>query len=356
VTSKTPRIDRLAQRARRALAATTVSVALTVSGSAPDAWAQATATAGTPFDQASDKQKLEATQAYKAGVDALAKDPAAALAKFQESYGVVASPNTHLMIVRALTASERWLDAYHEAEVALEEAQAAAAKEDKYQTAVDGIEGELESIRSHIAFVSVKGDLPEDATLQIAGAEIDADARQRPVAVAPGAVVVVVSRSTGGITKTVQAAAGRTVEVNLSEPKPVAAPPPAPKAPPPEPEGGYSGPDRRILAMAAGGVGVLGFVGFGAFGLLANGQFSRLEKGCRPDPEFCNPKLESQASRGRTYQAVANAGLAIGIIGIAAGTGLFVWDILDPAGDRASADRRVRLDVGLGSLSAEGTF
>lgn len=361
MTSKTTRIDRSVHAAHRSLLATAMSLALaaTTLWTGP-ACGQSTATPGAAVDAADAKQKADATRAYKAGVSAMDKDkdPSAALEKFRESYGIVASPNTHMLIVRTLAESRQWLEAYHEAQVALAEAKDATAKDAKYQSAIDGINVELQAIHKHIAFVTVKvgSAVPDDATLTVAGNSVAREAWGQPIPLAPGEVAVVLTSSEGEITETVQAPAGKTTEVSMG-PAPEVAPAPAPAAPPPPPEDGYSGPDRRILAVGAGAVGLLGFVGFGAFGLLANAQFDRLESGCRPDPEFCDPDLEDDASKGRTYQAVANAGLAIGIIGVAAGAGLFVWDVLDSdGGDSADAGRPLRVGVGPASVSVGGSF
>src|SRR5690606_17888793 len=141
-------------------------------------------------------------------------------------------------------------------------------------------------------------------------------------------IEVVLASPKGEIRESGTAAIGEQLELTLV---PKAAPPPkkaAPAtAPPDTATSGYDGPDRRILALAAGGVGVLGMVNFGLFGRLANGQCERLAIRC--DGSTCDPDLEEEADTGRTYQTVANVSVGIGAAFLAAGAGLFLWDLLD---------------------------
>jgi hypothetical protein len=58
---------------------------------------------GVPVEQATKEQKEAAQTAYLAGREAYdGRQFVDALAAFRESYGVVASPNTHLMIAHTL--------------------------------------------------------------------------------------------------------------------------------------------------------------------------------------------------------------------------------------------------------------
>lgn len=341
---------------------------------------------GVAFDEADPKQAAEATKSYVAGLELLEqqKDPESALAKFRESYAVVASANTHMMIVRSLIEARRWPEAHDEAVIALEEAKLAAAKSDKYKKAVEGLTADLATARQEVAMLTVRvAGAPDDATVTLAGREIAKSRWGSAIAVMPGTVEVLLSSSAGNQTKSATAVAGQSVEVTFGPPPPkvaAAQPPPAPV----EDGGGYAGPDRRILGVAAGAVGVLGFVGLGVFSALAKGQLDRLESGCDPDTpdpndpaavararkypdaEHCDPALEDEADKGRTYQAVSYAGLAIGIAGIGAGAGLFLWHVYDSGaggpedGGNEGADDaslpRVRIGAGPATLVVRGEF
>jgi hypothetical protein len=275
-----------------------------------------------------------------------------ALAKFRESYGIVASPNSRLMIVRVLNEAGRGLEAYREANEAMKEAADAAAKApDKYQQAVDALNREIEAAKMKIGLltVTVQG-ASEGASVTVAGQAVPASEWGKPIALEPGEVEVTLDAPEGKDQEKVTLEAGTVATVTLSPPPPKAAPPPPPPKPVKQEESGYRGPDRRMMAYIAGGVGVLGFLGFGTFGLLSNGRFDRIESAC-PDPDNCDPALEDDADTGRTYQIVANVGLVVGIVGIAAGTGLFVWDVLDPA-----SEEQAQVFIGPGGASVRASF
>jgi hypothetical protein len=61
---------------------------------------------------------------------------------------------------------------------------------------------------------------------------------------------------------------------------------------------------------ASGGVAVLGFVSFGAFGIASEVTYGDLKSSCAPE---CTPADRADADRGRTFQAVANISLVVGL-------------------------------------------
>jgi hypothetical protein len=141
------------------------------------------------------------------------------------------------------------------------------------------------------------------------------------------------------------------------EPEPVTPPPASPEpveAAPGEGEG-YAGPNRLIFALAAGGVGAVGMIMFGAFGLLSNSMLDRLESAC-PDENRCDPKNEDIADRGRTYTTAANAGLGIGLVGLAACGGIVLWMFLQPDEPESAAAGGPTVAVGPGSIAVQGRF
>jgi hypothetical protein len=78
-----------------------------------------------------------------------------------------------------------------------------------------------------------------------------------------------------------------------------------------------------IVLTAAGGASL---VAFGVLGAMSNAKHDELEREC-PSHQGCDPALADAASRGETYQTIANVSLAAGVLLLAAGTTLFVLDL-----------------------------
>ncbi len=319
--------------------------------------ATATPTTGAPFDEATPAQKAAATEAYQDGVEAMdGQQYDQALAKFRESYGIVASPNSRLMVVRALAEAGRHAEAHEEAVIAVKECEAAAAKDPKYEKAAVGAREELSSLEAKIARVTVNvTGAPKDATLTVAGKAIDPSQWGQQLTVAPGDVEVALTTTAGTETKKVTVAAGSAQAIDIAPAKPKAKAKPKNTKPAQQQESGFQWPDRRLMAYAAGGLGALGLVNLGIFGMLSNSRMIRLEDQCDND-DNCAEGLVDEANAGKTYTALANVGLIVGIIGVSAGAGLFVWDLMDPDEDRAGTIVRPRVALGPGSLAVTGSF
>ncbi len=319
-----------------------------------------TPTTGAAFDEATPQQTAQATEAYKAGVEALdGQKLDEALAKFRESYGIVASPNSRLMVVRALSESGKYALAYEEAVLTVKECEAAAAKDPKYDKAVVGAKEELAALEGKIARVTVKvGQAPEGAKLNVAGQPIDRARWGETLIVAPGEVWVTLTTTEGEETKKLSVAAGGSETIEIAPPAPKVEPKEEPKKPATakaDDEEGFDWANKRMWAYVAGGVGVLGFTGLGVFGMLSNSRMVRLQDQCDRD-DNCDPELVDEANAGKTYTMVANLGLAVGIIGVSAGAGLFVWDLLESDEEQGAAIVRPRVSIGPGSLAVTGSF
>jgi hypothetical protein len=78
-------------------------------------------------------------------------------------------------------------------------------------------------------------------------------------------------------------------------------------------------------AYIAGGVGVIGFATFAIFGEMAQSTYNDLQNACGGGP--CPPSKSDEISSGKSKQLIANVGLAVGIVGVAAGATLFVLSI-----------------------------
>mgnify|MGYP002030519275 CR=1 FL=1 len=81
-----------------------------------------------------DGLELGASVAYSVGVQFLNRgDYEKALEQFRRSYSVVASPNSQLMVARALALLNRKAEAYQVAERVIEQARAEAVHAPKYE-------------------------------------------------------------------------------------------------------------------------------------------------------------------------------------------------------------------------------
>ena len=98
---------------------------------------------------------------------------------------------------------------------------------------------------------------------------------------------------------------------------------------------------------------MLGLATFGVFGALNNSKFSDLEDQCSNNQ--CPADLESDADTGRTYQTIANVGLIVGGVGLAAGAVLFLTSDSGSKENSASSTTPV-VGVGPGSVMVRGKF
>jgi hypothetical protein len=72
----------------------------------------------------------------------------------------------------------------------------------------------------------------------------------------------------------------------------------------------------------AGGIGAAGLLTFAIAGIAANSTYNDLDAACRGGP--CPASNQSEISRGKTEQTIANVGLVVGGVGLAAGATLFI--------------------------------
>ena len=312
---------------------------------------------GVPVEQATDEQKGQARDHFTKAKEAFnAKRYDEALTELRASYDIVASPNSRIMIVQVLDAMGRSAEAYDESVAVVAEAEGAAAADPKYERTAEAARQLRDAIRPNVGMLTV--NVPPDATgtLTINGREVPSDRWAQPIAVAPGMATVQLDQNPA---QQVNIEAGAEASVDLTP-----APPPPPPPPPIEEESeGFHLENKRTIAYISGGVGAAGLIMFGIFGGLASSTYSDIEDQC-PTKTNCAPELEEDADSGGTYQTVANVSLVIGIVGVAAGAGFFVWDLLDPdeSEDDLSDDGddyaivRPQIVVGPGSLSIRGSF
>jgi hypothetical protein len=338
------------------------------SACASRAWAD-----GVSPEKATQAERATAQKAYVKGADAFKEGRFAdALAEFRASYATVASPNSHLMLARSLRESGDLLAAYAEMQRVLPEADAAAAREAKYQSSADAAKKELGELRAKIALVTIVLDHASDgATVTAAGKPIDRASLGKPMAFLPGALVV--DATAGDVSKheSIALAAGddKTIHLDLAPPAPPAstepvaaagpaAPEPAPPAAAPPPvaadTSGQTASTMRTLAYVSGGVGVAGLATFAIFGAMNQSKYHGLEDAC--DNGHCPANRQDDIDAGRRDQMIANVGLGIGLLGVATGTALWLGSSgASASSPQVSAGRPVVV-VAPGSVHVEGRF
>jgi hypothetical protein len=324
-------------------------------------WSADTRAEGASLDDASKEQSIAAQKAFEAA-DVLydAKHYTEALAAFRASHDVVKSPNTRLMIARSLRELGRLGEAYTEAKAALAEAEAVSERHPRYAETARAAREDLRALEPRVGFVIV--DLAKAAdeglTAKIGERSFDAAALSEPIAVTPGKTPVVVSAAGPKEFRrdvAVQAGGTQTVTVDFAPSRSMDSgkePEPSPPAPPPKTaEDTVSvGPDSsmRTWAYVAGAAGAAGLVTFGVFGLLNSSSHSSLEDDCPAGR--CPPGRKDDIDAGRRYQLIANVGLGVGIVGLAAGTTLFVLS------SKSSEQPQTALRITPGAVSFERRF
>ncbi len=316
--------------------------------------------AGASLQAATAAQKKTAGDRFVAGMKAFdASDYDGALTAFEESYGAVASPNSHLMIARTLVKLNRLGEAYEEFDKTQREAAEDAKIDKKYEKAGKSAADERDALRPKIALITVQvSGAGSGDKLTVAGRQIDQADWANPIPVDPGSVIVVLQSAGGKTTqKGIDATAGGTATVQIGEaaatPETGAAGGTETKA-----EASTSGINKRTLAYVAGGVGAAGLITFGVFGILDNSKYNSLKKDCPGGS--CPASKKSEADTGKTYQTVANVGLVVGIVGLAGGATLYFLSTRDAKKDEgaSAAKNTPGVDVGLGfgSVNVRGTF
>jgi hypothetical protein len=319
-------------------------------------------------------QKKQAMDHFAAGKQAIeSKNWERAAMELRASLDVVDSPNARLELARALRDSTKFGEAWVEYGRVIETATKLAATEDRYAKTADAATTERAAIEDKLAFVIANApSAPAGATLKVGGRDVPPEQWAAPVVATPGAVDVVLSDSSGKeiARKTVSVQVGQRTPVNLdANPAPAAAPPPPaavsdedkppgtatdePKpaeAPPPPPSNMTK---LRPFAYVAGGVGVAGLATFAIFGLMSNSTFNDLKSACPPSNGGCpaSSGKSGEISSGQTQQTVANVGLTLGLVGLAAGATLFVLS-MPPKSSAANA----ALYIGPGTIGVKGTL
>ncbi len=307
-------------------------------------------------DDATAEQRSAAQKMFEAG-DELYEggryDEAARA--FRASYGVISSPNSRLMLARSLRDAGQLVEAFVEYQGTIADANASGGR---YDEALTSATAEVQAVRAKLAFVEVNAASASQADELRLGSRSVSLSGATEVPVEPGEVTVGLFRSGNAVlTETVALAAGDHHTVGTGRSGPAAAPkdgakpkraprsePLTPPEPAPEPNS-----TLRTGAYVAGGVGIAGLASFGVLGLLARGKRDSLDDAC---PQGTCPRSSSDdIDQGRLYQTLANVGLGIGVLGLAAGTTLFVLSSPDTPESAA-----LRVELGPQRVDLTGRF
>lgn len=292
-----------------------------------------------------------ATEAFKQGTALFnQKKFAPALEQFKKSYDTVASPNSGLYIARCLAEMGQTKEAFHQFRKVIAEADARAATEAKYAPTRDSAKTELDDLTKKIGVItiSVKNPLP-DSTLKVNGQPIPMTEWTSPIPVDPGRIEVVLTPTSGDpATKSVDVKAGEKPTIEIEPAKATTNLPPPP--PPPKEKGSSI---FLPLAIGFGGVGVVGMGMFGVAGGMSMSTLSELEDKCGNKP-CTDPADADTVDRGEREQLIANIGLTVGAVGLAAGATFLIVDLVGGGG--SSKEQAIDLQIGPGYVGARGKF
>jgi hypothetical protein len=334
---------------RRTLLVVTAIAALGVL--APDARADGVAPVA-----ATAVQREQAQAKFKRGRDLLVKKQyAEALAEFRASHDIVSSPNARLEIARCLREMGKLVAAYAEFGRTAIEAKEMLAQDSRYQGAYDSATTERAEIEPKLGFVTLTiPNATDQTTVAIDGEEIRRAAWSEPAPVAPSnSEIVVTTPGHTPVKRTVALAAGQKEALSIdalsgdaTDAAPAAAPAPEASA--------SSGPSLRTWAYVAGGVGAAGLLTFTIGGLMARSTYDDLNNSCHGGP--CTADKNGEISSGKTQQTIANVGLAVGIIGVAAGVTLFVLSMPKSSEPAAAPAPTTAVVVGPGWAGLRGQW
>jgi hypothetical protein len=277
---------------------------------------------------------------------------AEALSEFERSYGAVKSPNSHLMIGKAMIDLGRYVDAHRELSETIQEAKAAEAIDPKYAQTRQAAEEELVRVDAQVVklTVSVSG-VGENAVVRVNDKDYQQNELADGVVVVPGPLrLTLVDGSDELASQSLKGRAGESLDVALTPTAAAAGDESDTTEPAQRPTEKRPFPHRRETAYVAAGLGIGGALTFGVFGLLNNSKFSDVEAEC--DDNRCPRELQDDADRGHTYQTIANVGLVVGLVGLGTAVTLLLTE------EETGSARRTatRVSLGPGQISLQGRF
>lgn len=245
-----------------------------------------------------------------------------ALAEFRASYAAVPSPNSRLYIARCLRKLGRNGAAYEEYGQVILEAADRVAEDKKYAATQQAATEERAEIKDKVGMIKLV------VPTGVAGVKVRVGADEvpplqwgQPFAADVGSVTVrAEAPGRAPFEKTIEVKPGEAQEVAVEL-------------------GGDGGSDSggggfnfmsdlplRTMAIASGGVGVVGLAMWSIFGLSASSRYDELDRKCAGR---CDPFYQDDVDAGRRETAASTAGLVIGILGVAGGAAFFTIDYMN---------------------------
>ena len=276
--------------------------------------------AGVPVSKASAEQKSASQQLFTDGLVKVQRgERSDALAAFQSSFEIVASPNTKLLIAHQLAGLERWAEAYNAYSEAAELASQAEDQAKYSTTRTDALSARNESA-GRIARLRV--DLgTRSGPVFIGGQEVSV---LLDVAVTPGPVVVVFGPESGRETRSINVSAGdeRVIDFATAPNAETVSVPTKPEVLPADVDEGSA----AVPLMVAGGVflalGAGGIATFAAFGVMTVDHEDQFALEC-PN-KVCPASLREEVQAAETDKLVANIAAAAGFGSAALGLALLI--------------------------------
>lgn len=258
---------------------------------------------------------------------------AEALDKLERSFALVPSPNTELLVARALRDLGRRVEAARRFEHAEAEARRRTlAGEVKYGQTEAAAHAEGGSLRAELGTLHVHVARPGNVALLVDGQPVPLTNGDASVLHEPGRAEIVLREDGAEQRQIVTVVAGTTLQTEFAGQGGRSEPPPRVLAPVPPP------PRRSTWALPAalvsGGVTLLGAGTLTYFGLRSESTWSDLSSRC--GPSFCGPADRSDADAAKTNQTIANVGLVVGAVAAVA-TITFVVMHLTARDDAAQA-------------------
>lgn len=278
-----------------------------------------------------------------------------ALDKFKQSYDTVSSPNSLVYVARCHAKMGNNKEAWKTFKRVIAEADAkAAAGETKYKDTRNSAAHEILDVQNQIGMLSVtiNTTIP-GAVAKVNGTQLQPTELGQDYPVDPGPVEITLE--TPGY-----AASSQKLTLKKGERQVVALNPGAANVtvvtPPPPPPPKKSKPPFLPVAIAFGAVGVGGMVMFAVGGAMSSSTFSELEDKCGTRcSDHSNDELIDD---GKTQQTVANVGLVVGSVGLAASATFFILaaTVKPKAAKTGELEPSIGVDIGPTWAGVHGSF
>jgi hypothetical protein len=273
-----------------------------------------------------------------------------ALPLFETLFADTGSPNAALYVGHCLAGLERNAEAYQAFSLALRAAE--KGNDPKYQPAREAAQTELSRLGVRVAKLVLSiSDSPAGLQVKVDDEPFDQVALGSPLALEPGVHVISAEATDREPAKReVLIEAGETKTITLSLERKSLPREAAPPVVAPQPKAQDLRPQLRLAGYVAGGVGALGFLTLTIAGLEAKGTNTTLSRECA---RGCSDQAHrGEIEHGKTMQTLANVGLVVGVVGVAAsGTLLY----LGFSGDEETG-ASARVTPFGGELSYRGAF